>query len=214
MGLINRLKPSARRNFGKAWHKAVVQTDCQLDDVAMEAAHDDVKTHVDTWEHSEDSLTLLRTELMDSVDRALVHHAYLELDEATAKTVRKQMPDLPADRSEVQRLIAANELRIAAIRAWGAMRYNDYAEGDWFDTYKRAADMRTTGAARDLERLAGDMPGATRNHIDAAIRGLNTSLRLRLIQAPPGTKIGTKSSRKQRLLNFFRPDKKRLEKTE
>jgi hypothetical protein len=204
MGLFNRLKPSARPNFEKAWHKALVQTDCQLDDVAVKTAHDDVKTRVDTWEHSEDGLTLLRTELMDSVDRALVHHAFLELDDTSAKTVRKQMPDMPAERSELKRLIAANELRIAAIRTWGAMRYNDYAEGDWFDTYKRAAAMRKTGATRDLERLAGDMPAATRNNIDAAVRGLNTSLRLRLAQAPPGKKIGTKSTRKHRLLKFLR----------
>src|SRR5699024_6618650 len=137
--------------------------------------YNDVSAQVAAWENTEDGLTPLRTELMDSVDRVLLHHAFLELDGELAETVRKQMPDLPTERAEVERLIAANELRIAALRAWGATRYGDCAEGDWFDTYRRAADMRLSGAIRDLERLAGDMPAATRNNIDAAIRGLNTS---------------------------------------
>src|SRR5699024_4512120 len=120
-----KLKPSPQRDLEKAWRKALDQTDCELDDVALEAVHNDVRAHVESWEADDDGLTLLRTELMDSVDRALVHHAFLELDGATAKTVRKQMPDLPAARADVKRLLAAGELRIAAMRSWAAMRYND-----------------------------------------------------------------------------------------
>lgn len=193
MRLFTRSRPDLHETFDKVWREVLAKTDVRLDEVALDAVRSDVRAHVQTWENSEESLMLLRTELMDSVDRVLVHRAFLSLDADMAETVREQMPDLPGEPADVERLVAANELRIAVIRAWGGRRYGDHAEGDWFDTYLKAAEMRQSGAIRDLERLAGDMPTATRNNIDAAIRGINSSLRLRLAQSPPGVKIGQRS---------------------
>lgn len=135
----------------------------------------------------------MRTELMDSVDRNLIHHALLELDAGPAQAILREMPELPGSRPDLARLIEAGELRIQLMRRWAGLYYGDQTDGDWFDTYRRAAEMRKSSAARDLERVAGSAVTATHNNIDAAIRGLNTSLRLRLLQAPRGKKIRQRS---------------------
>ncbi|MDN5863870.1 MAG: hypothetical protein L0I62_01430 [Gammaproteobacteria bacterium] len=163
------------------------------DDKDASAVLQDLRKRTRIWANNPDGLSETRTELMDSVDRGLLHRGLMQLDPDTVQTVLDRMPELPASSTDLARLIAANELRTAVIRNWAGRYYGDRAQGDWFDAYCRAAEMRQASAARDLERLAGEPTAAIQNHIDAAIRGLNTSLRLRLLQAPRGRKIGHRS---------------------
>ncbi|MGH8272147.1 MAG: hypothetical protein ACRESG_07465 [Gammaproteobacteria bacterium] len=161
-----------------------------MDEAALEAVRRDLEVRTCIWAQGEDGLRGLRTELMDSVDRELVHRAFLALDPGLRTAVRERLPELPDSDTEVQRYLAASALRISVLRTWAALFYRDRVRGDWFDTYRRAADMRETSAVRDLERLAGEPPGLAQSHRDAAIRGINASLRMRLLQAPRAAKIG------------------------
>ncbi|MGH8274345.1 MAG: hypothetical protein ACRES9_08880 [Gammaproteobacteria bacterium] len=175
-------------SLNEAWREAA-DREQTLDTEAREAVRRDLESRIRAWASSEDGLQKLRTELMDSVDRGLVHRAFLRLA-PELRTVRERVPEIPRSDAEIRRFIAASELRMSVIRAWAGRWYGDRAPGDWFETYCKAAAMREESVVRDLERLSGDAQTSTRNNLDAAMRGVNASLRLRLVQAPPGVKIG------------------------
>lgn len=189
-----RRRPDYRKAFARAWRDASGAVPA-LDDAAHEAVRSDLETRTQAWAQNPEGLHDLRTELMDSVDRELVHRAFLTLDPATRNAVRERLPELPRSDTDAKRHLAAEELRILVLRNWAALYYGDRARGDWFDTYRRAAGMRKESAVRDLKRLAGEPPGLAENHRDAAVRGLNASLRIRLLRAPPGVKIGRRGLR-------------------
>lgn len=126
---------------------------------------------------------------MDSVDRHLLQRALLKLDSPIREAVRERVCELPRTDAELDRYIAAGAVRLDVLRNWAGRYYRDRATGDWFDTYRKAAEMRSESVSRDLERLAGAPVHAAQHHRDAAIRGLNQALRLRLLQAPPRSRI-------------------------
>lgn len=161
-----------------------------LDQAAIEAVDRDLEAHIAVWAASPEGRTEVRTELMDSVDRQLLHRAMMGLPVETREAVQRRVPELSQGEAELERYIAAGALRVAVLRRWAGFYYGDRAPGDWFETYRHAADMRLESVRRDLERLAGAPVHAAQHHRDAAIRGLNTALRLRLLQAPAGVAIG------------------------
>ncbi len=196
-----RRKSDCQRTFVRAWRKTNADA-APLDEAARAAVRRDLETRTRAWAQDEDGLRCLRTELMDSVDRELVHCTFLALDSDTRTAVRERLPELPQSDADVQRYLAASALRICVLRAWAALYYRDHARDDWFDTYRRAAEMRKASAVRDLARLAGAPPGLAQSHRDAAVHGLNASLRMRLLQAPRGGKIGRRGLR-SRLRGFL-----------
>lgn len=169
--------------------------DYGLDRAALAAVDRDLETHIAVWAASPDGRTEARTELMDSVDRQLLQRALMRLPPATREAVGQRLPELARGESEWERNLAAGDLRVAVLRRWAGIYYGDRARGDWFETYRRAAEMRLESVCRDLERLAGAPVHAAQHHRDAAIRGLNTALRLRLLQAPAGVAIGRRGLR-------------------
>lgn len=194
MRFLARFSPDLQQSLIQTWREAAGRAET-LDTTAREAVRRDLENRIRTWAANEDGLKKLRSELMDSVDRGLVYRALLRLAPDLRTAVRERVSELPRSDAEIERFIAASELRISVIRAWAGRWYGDRARGDWFEAYRKAAAMREDSALRDLERLAGDPQPTTRNNLDAAMRGLNASLRLRLIQAPPGAKIGHLSLR-------------------
>ncbi|HYW75454.1 MAG TPA: hypothetical protein VFA48_02355, partial [Gammaproteobacteria bacterium] len=59
----------------------------------------------------------------------------------------------------------------------------------------RAAEMRMESIGRDFERIAGLPVHVAQDNRDAAIRGLNAAIRLRLLQMPPGRAVTHRSLR-------------------
>lgn len=164
-----------------------------LDAAALKAIDRDLEAHMAVWVDSPDGHSEVRTELMDSIDRQLLHRALLELAPETRAAVLERVPGLTQGDVELERYLAAGNLRIDVLRRWAGIYYGDRAQGDWFETYRRAAEMRLESVRRDLERLAGAPVHAAQHHRDAAIRGLNTALRLRLLKAPAGAAIERRS---------------------
>lgn len=175
----------------------------------METLHCDLERQTSKWAAAEDGLRLLRQELLDSVDRELVHDALSDLKAESRALVRRRIGGLPETETEMRRHREANALRRSVLRCWAANFYDDSRTGDWFDTYERAAALRRTTVARDLRRLAGERFDAAQNHRDAAVHALNTSLRLRLLKLPPHSIIGRSDSQRwlRRLLRRFYHEK-------
>jgi len=161
-----------------------------LDASALDLVRHDLEAHAATWAANPDGRAITRTELLDSVDRELLNDALLALSAPEREAVRERIPELPPRDAELRRRLDADRLRLRVLRRWAGLFYGDRARGDWFDTYRRAAEMRRESLGRDLERLAGTPVHIAQHHRDAAIRGLNTALRLRLLQAPPRARIG------------------------
>lgn len=186
--------------FEQAWRSAAANA--ALDRSAMAAVRRDLERKTSEWAKTGAGLQLLREELLDGVDRALVHDAILALDADTRILVRRQLAGLPKTETEIRRLREADCLRRSVLRCWASLFYNDCRPGDWFETYESAAKLRRASVARNLQRLAGGSFDRAQNHRDAAVHALNTSLRLRLLKLPPLATIGREGSpgRLRRLL--------------
>jgi len=184
---------SRRRRWRRALAKASRRAGTArsgLDPSALTVVHEDLETRAAAWAADPDGRAAVRTELMDSIDRIMLNGALLALKSEEREAVRRRMPQLPRSDPELRRNLEADRLRLRVLRHWTGLVFRDRARGDWFDVYQRAAEMRRESLGRDLERLAGTPVHAAEHHRDAAIRGLNTALRLRLLQAPPRARIG------------------------
>jgi len=187
-----RWKPALRI----AWHLGGARRS-GLDASALNVVRHDLEAHAAAWAADPGGRAAARTELLDSVDREFLNDALLALEPAEREAVRKRIPELPHSDAELRRRLEADRVRLAVLRRWSGLFYGDRARGDWFDTYRRAAEMRRESLGRDLERLAGTPVHIAQHHRDAAIRGLNTALRLRLLQAPAGVRIGVRRRRRR-----------------
>lgn len=143
----------------------------------------------------DEGLMQARSELMDGTERLLLQRTLKDLDEATRDSVASKIPEFQPIAREPERYLRAETLRLRVLRAWLGLYYGDRARGDWYDVYRKAAELRLDSIGRDFERIAGMPVYKTEDNRDAAIRGINASLRLRLLQMPPGAKVGRRSLR-------------------
>jgi hypothetical protein len=199
--IFRRAGDESGRSFEQAWRSSRGQA--TLDAATLERLRRDLRQLTSNWADNEEGLRLLRQELLDSIERGLVHDAFVSLDADSRALVRKQLSDLPETEAEMERYRNADALRRSVLRSWAALYYNDGCAGDWFDVYMRAAALRRASVIRDLKRLAGRHFDQVQNHRDAAVHALNTSLRLRLLKAPPRAVIGRKNAA-TRLRRLFR----------
>lgn len=199
-----RLAAARKRSLlARAWRRARADTAYGLAGDDLHAVRRDLEMRVAAWPPAAEGLGAVRTEIMNGVDRLVLYRAFLELSPEARTAVRERLAELPRDAAAAGRQIAADEMRIAVLRQWARLGFGDYARGDWYDVYRRAADLQAAAMRRHLERLNGAAPAAALAHRDAAAYGLNTALRLRLLRVPAGRPIERRGAR-SRLRRLFR----------
>lgn len=180
-----------RKQLDRAWRRSSPARSALGRD-ALDVLRDDLRQHIQTWtalDHDE-GLQRARNELMDGTERMLLQRTLRRLDPGIRASVAAKMPEFKPVAEDLDRYLAAETLRLDVLRAWMGFYYGDRARGDWYDVYCKAAEMRLESIGRDFERIAGMPVYKTEDNRDAAIRGINASLRLRLLQMPPGARVG------------------------
>lgn len=198
--MINPLHRGRRRNrqkdLDRAWRRCKPSR-AGLKRDALDVLHDDLHRHIQGWTalDRDEGLLQARNALMDGIERLLLQQTLNRLDPQTRAAVAERMPEFRDLAQDLDRYLAAEKLRLGVLRAWMGLYYGDRARGDWYEVYRKAADMRLDSIGRDFERIAGMPVYKAEDNRDAAIRGINASLRLRLLQMPPGGKVGRRSLR-------------------
>jgi len=185
-----------KKDFDRAWRR------CKgarrpLDAEALDAVRKDVLSHIETWtgKDPEEGRLACRNQLMDSMERICLRRALWALDPQTREKVGERLPEFRNLDQSQERHLEAETLRMDLLRTWTGLYYGDRARGDWYDVYIKAAEMRMDSIRRDFERIAGLPVHTVENNRDAAIRGLNAALRLRLLQLPRARAVTHRSLR-------------------
>lgn len=198
-----------RKDFDRAWRRCKAERR-PLDAEALEKVREDVLNHIGAWaaRDAEQGRLGCRSELMDSMERICLRRALSALDPQTRERVSERLPEFRQLDHNQERHLEAEKLRMDLLRTWTGFYYGDRARGDWYDVYFRAAEMRMNSIGRDLERIAGLPVHMAENNRDAAIRGLNAAIRLRLLQMPPGRALTHRSlrTRLRQLLHLHHED--------
>lgn len=192
-----------RRYFDRAWRRCRV-ADAGLDSEALRTVRDDLLNNMARWTQldRDEGRLACRNHVMDSIERLCLQRGLQALDPDTRERVAARLDEFRHLDRDLERHILAEALRIAVLREWSARYFGDRSRGDWYDTYRKAAEMRMDSIGRDFERIAGLPVHVAQDNRDAAIRGLNAALRLRLLQVPRGRAVTHKSLR-TRLRGIF-----------
>lgn len=168
-----------------------------LDRESLDVVQESLRRHMRDWVSldGDEGMMQARNELMDGTERMLLQRTLQGLDEQIRTSVASKIPEFRPVAREPGRYLRAEQLRLHVLRLWAGLYYGDRARGDWYEVYRKAAELRLDSIARDFERIAGLPVYKTEDNRDAAIRGINASLRLRLLQMPPGAKVGRRSLR-------------------
>jgi len=185
-----------RRQLERAWRRCSPARS-GLEQDALNVLREDLHRHIRAWTalDRDEGLLQARNELMDGTERLLLQRTLRGLDPDVRASVASKMPEFRPVAEDLDRYLAAEALRLDVLRAWMGLYYGDRARGDWYDVYCKAAEMRLESIGRDFERIAGMPVYKAEDNRDAAIRGINASLRLRLLQMPPGARVGRPSLR-------------------
>jgi hypothetical protein len=160
-----------------------------LDPRTIEAVREDLAALEASTLAERFPLAAIRKELMASVDRRMLNTEILRLPEELKRRLRAHSGELLQSDDETCVYIAANELRLAVLREYAALRYGDKSPGDWFAVYERASQLKQRSARSFIEKsLAGD-PGAPTDPRHHAITLVDHELRARLLRVPPGTRF-------------------------
>jgi hypothetical protein len=123
-------------------------------------------------------LTALRREIMDGIDRRLLQLEVLALPPES----RGQLAGPIGEESDIRRGLAGDELRIRLLRYYGAAKFGDRAENDWYDVYQQAARMKQRSFRNFIRQCAADAGnGRYRSVVVVGER-----LKQRLLETPPG----------------------------
>lgn len=145
-----------------------------LDDAALANVRDELIETASRVLGQPQPLTALREEIMAAIDRrmllleGLAAHGDAGSASATAK---------------VHRDLAANTLRTRLLRYYGAAKFGDRAEHDWYDVYQQAAQLKRQSFRNFVMQSEAD-PGNGR-YRTAVIVGEH--IRQQLLATPPGT---------------------------
>ena len=185
-----------QKDFERAWRRSKAERR-PLDAEALEAVRNDVLSHIEAWvtKDPEQGRLGCRNELMNSMERICLRRALDSLDPQTRTQVAERLPEFRQFDHSQARQLKAEKFRTELLRTWTGLFYGDRARGDWYDVYAKAAEMRMNSIERDFERIAGLPVHTAENNRDAAIRGLNAAIRLRLLQMPPGRAVTHRSLR-------------------
>lgn len=161
----------------------------QLNDAVRESVHSNLLEFEATLDAERQPLQALRRELMDSVDRRLLNTEILGLPPEVRAKLRQQSQEILQSDEEARTYIAANEVRMGVLREYGARRFGDRAEDDWFAVYERASRLRQRGARNFIQRtLNGTQTGADDARYQNMTR-VDHEIRTRLLRVPAGARF-------------------------
>ncbi|MGH8128262.1 MAG: hypothetical protein ACRETC_07830 [Gammaproteobacteria bacterium] len=185
-----------QKDLDRAWRRCKAsQTGLERD--ALDVLRSDLRQHIQGWTalDRDEGRLQARNALMDGTERMLLQRTLRGLEPETRVCVASRLPEFKHLSKDLDRYLTAEKLRLNVMRTWMGFYYGDRARGDWYAVYCEAAEMRLDSISRDFERIAGLPVYKVEDNRDAAIRGINASLRLRLLQMPPGAKVGRRSLR-------------------
>lgn len=167
-----------------------------LNDAVRTSLHDNLKHFESQLKVDPSPLQMLRRELMDSVDRRLLNLEILQLPLEVRQRLRSQSSEMLQSDEEASTYIAANEVRMAVLREYGARRFGDRADGDWFEVYEKASRLKQRGARNFIQRtLNGTQTGADDARYQSMTR-VDQEIRTRLLKVPAGTRFEGLNPRK------------------
>jgi hypothetical protein len=134
-------------------------------------------------------LQALRRELMDSVDRRLLNTEILMLPAEVRARLRQQSADVLQSDDEARTYIAANEVRMAVLREYGALRFGDRAEDDWFAVYEKASKLKQRGARNFIQRTLNGTQSSEDDARYQSMTRVDHEIRARLLRVPAGTRF-------------------------
>ncbi|MGE5625725.1 MAG: hypothetical protein ACM3ZT_09285 [Bacillota bacterium] len=168
----------------------------EMNDEVRKSVHDNLMDFETGLGAEADPLQALRRELMDSVDRRLLNTEILSLPMEVRSKLRQQSADILQSDEEARTYIAANEVRMAVLREYGARRFGDRAEDDWFAVYERASRLKQRGARNFIQRtLNGTQTGADDARYQNMTR-VDHEIRARLLRVPAGMRFTGLSEQK------------------
>lgn len=160
-----------------------------LDQAAIDTVREDLLRLERDFLGGKYPLTEIRKELMASVDRRMLNTEILRLPEDVKAQVRGESPDLIQNDLEARRYIAANELRLQVLREFATRRYGDFAKRDWFAVYEQASRLKQRNARFFIEQALRGPGLDSDNPHHQAISMVDSQLKVRLLEVPPGTEF-------------------------
>lgn len=136
-------------------------------------------------------LEALRREIMDGVDRQVMNEEILALPAEVRQALRDQSDTGPRSDGETRRYLAANQLRTRLLRYYGAAKFADRADHDWYDLYAEAARLKRRSLRGFVDRRLMDSAAADDGRYRAAAL-VGERLKTRLLAVPPGTSFPKK----------------------
>lgn len=131
----------------------------------------------------------VRRELMDSVDRRLLNEEILALPPAVRTQLRAHSHEMLQTDAEARAYIAANELRLQLLREYGARRFGDRAEGDWFAVYEKASRLKQRGARNFIHRTLSGTQSSADDARYQTMTLVDHEIRARLLRVPAGMRF-------------------------
>jgi hypothetical protein len=161
----------------------------QLNDTVRESVRQNLLEFENSLQGQRAPLENLRRELMDSVDRRLLNTEILQLPPEVRLRLRRHSPDMLQSDEEARTYIAANELRMAVLREYGALRFGDRADGDWFDVYEKASRLKQRGARNFIQRTLNGTQSSADDARYQSMTMVDHEIRTRLLKVPAGTRF-------------------------
>ena len=161
----------------------------QMNDVVRESVRQNLLEFENSLKGQRAPLENLRRELMDSVDRRLLNTEILQLPPEVRLRLRQHSSDMLQTDEEARTYIAANELRMAVLREYSALRFGDRADGDWFDVYEKASRLKQRGARNFIQRTLNGTQSSADDARYQSMTMVDHEIRARLLKVPAGTRF-------------------------
>lgn len=121
-------------------------------------------------------LIALRCVIMDGIDRRIWQQETLCVPDA-------RQPPL----GSMRRVLAVDALRLELLRDYGARKFGDYADNDWYDVYLQVATMKR----RSLHQFLDRQEQRAGNSHYRSVMAIGQRIRQHLLATPPGTRFPT-----------------------
>jgi len=171
----------------RKWRRGLL---AQLNDAVRESVHSNLLEFEADLRIQTEPLQTVRRELMDSVDRRLLNTEILELPPEVRAKLRQQSSEILQTDEEARTYIAANEVRMAVLREYGARRFGDRAnDDDWFAVYERASRLKQRGARNFIQRTLNGTQSSADDARYQNMTRVDQEIRTRLLKVPAGARF-------------------------
>lgn len=159
----------------------------KLDAPALAAVRQDLFDVEDRILRHPKPLEALRREIMAGVDRQVMNEEIFALPADVRAKLHRQSGTGLGDAGDARRYLAANRLRTRLLRYYGAAKFADRADNDWYDLYAEAAALKRRSLRDFMVRQLADTPASDDDGHYRAAALVGEKLKNRLLAVPPGT---------------------------